>query len=40
MGRVGSGYIILLLFLIRSESDLIKFGLKNLDPYPTRRVAG
>jgi hypothetical protein len=32
-GRIGfgSGYIIFLLFLTRSESDLIKFGSKNLN---------
>jgi hypothetical protein len=40
MDRVGfrSGHIILLLFLTRSESDPIKFGSQNFDPYPTRRV--
>jgi hypothetical protein len=37
MGRVGFGLgnIILLFFLIRSESDSIKFGSKNLELYPT-----
>jgi hypothetical protein len=36
--RIGSHYFII--FLIRSEPDPIKFGSKNLDPYPTRRDTG
>jgi hypothetical protein len=36
MGRVGSGYIILLFSLVRLESDSFKFGFKNLDTYSTR----
>jgi hypothetical protein len=38
MGRVGSDHIILLFFLTRPEPNPIKFGSKNLNPYPTRRV--
>jgi hypothetical protein len=34
--RIGSYYFII--FLIRSESDLIKFGSKNLNLYLIRRV--
>jgi hypothetical protein len=34
------GYIILLFFLTQSRTDPIKFGSKNLNPYPTLRVIG